>query len=250
MVQVSSSAGSHTCGRLGSGAVLCWGNNGSGQLGDGTTTARRDPVPVVGLTDAVDVAAGSTHTCAVRARGEVVCWGSNFYGELGDNSRTQRLVPTPVAWARGTPVDVEAGYYHSCARREDGSVVCWGQNGGGLLGDGSEVTHRAAPFPVTAITDARALGLAGSHACVLRATGEVACWGTLPRSASAPVVNHRTPTTLPGLADVVEIVVASDHDCARLADGSVVCWGHNQFGMLGDGTTVDRVAPTRVVGLP
>jgi len=129
MVQVSAGS-AHLCGRRADGAVLCWGNNGNGQIGDGTDSGgdRRDPVGVVGLTDAVDVSAGDSHSCALRAGGELVCWGANFNGELGDGTFTSRRTHTLVDWVRGTPVDVEAGHYVTCALRSAGTVACWGRH--------------------------------------------------------------------------------------------------------------------------
>lgn len=88
--------GDHSCARLESSDVFCWGNNFFGGLGDGTTDARLYPVPVIGLEDAVEVVSGGGYTC-VRLNTEAVsCWGYNINGQLGDSTRTDRFVPTPV----------------------------------------------------------------------------------------------------------------------------------------------------------
>jgi alpha-tubulin suppressor-like RCC1 family protein len=87
--------GSHSCALRTSGALVCWGRNDRGQLGDGTIVERHAPV-ATGLTDVVLADAGGSHTCALRATGQVVCWGSNASGQLGDGSVTMRTVPVTV----------------------------------------------------------------------------------------------------------------------------------------------------------
>ena len=94
-------ARTHTCAVRNDGTVRCWGNNGSGQLGDTSFTDRPTPVAVGGLTTAVAVSAGSTcHTCALLADGTVRCWGDNDYGQLGDGTTTNGATPVPVAGIR------------------------------------------------------------------------------------------------------------------------------------------------------
>ena len=86
----------HTCARLTDGTVLCWGLNGNGQLGDGTTTYRETPDAVPGLTSVAEIATGGSHTCARRTDGTVLCWGGNSYGQIGDGTTTHRQTPTAV----------------------------------------------------------------------------------------------------------------------------------------------------------
>jgi alpha-tubulin suppressor-like RCC1 family protein len=138
---------SHTCALLTEGSVSCWGANASGQLGDGTTTQRLLPVPVPGLTDAIAIAAGDVHTCALRATGAVVCWGANTSGQLGNGTNAPRLTPTPVTGLSAGVVEITAGAAHTCARRADHQVLCWGANASGQLGDGTTVA-RAVPTQV------------------------------------------------------------------------------------------------------
>ena len=88
----------HTCGLIAAGGVSCYGSNGFGQLGDGTTTNRSTPGQVSGLTNAAKLASGATTLCALRQTGVLSCWGDNSFGQLGDGSTTNRLVPTDVLW--------------------------------------------------------------------------------------------------------------------------------------------------------
>jgi alpha-tubulin suppressor-like RCC1 family protein len=142
----------HTCALLSNGTLACWGRNNRGQLGDGTTTQRTSPVPVSGVATATQVGAGMYHTCALLSNNTAACWGWNNNGQLGDGTTTQRTTPVPVSGV-STATQVSAGggnganVEHSAALLSDGSVVCWGDNSSGQLGDGT-TTDRHTPVTV------------------------------------------------------------------------------------------------------
>ena len=172
--------GYHTCAVTDSGAVKCWGLNEHGQLGDGSTTGSLVPVDVVGLGAGIrSVAAGYEHTCAVTTAGAVKCWGANESGELGDGSTTDRLAPVDVQGLAADVVSVTAGGDYSggqtCALMATGSIVCWGNNGSGQLGDGT-TTNRSTPTTVTARGPGyQAVSAGDEHVCALTSEGEVQC---------------------------------------------------------------------------
>src|SRR6185369_6500512 len=101
-------------------AVLCWGRNTTGQLGDGTTRDHAAPAPVVGLTDAIGLAAGGDvvdgFVCALRRGGRVSCWGTNHVGQLGDGTFEERHAPVEVV-ELDDATQITAGYAHACALR-------------------------------------------------------------------------------------------------------------------------------------
>ncbi len=130
------------CAILGTGDVRCWGDNGHGQIGDGTKTQRNTPVPVpLAGTDGVELSVSSQHVCLRRQAGTLKCWGENGSGELGDGTRTQRSAPVDVTALTLPALRVISGSTHTCARvREANSdlrVRCWGSNTTGELGIGS-----------------------------------------------------------------------------------------------------------------
>ena len=246
----------HTCARLEDGGVACWGQNSSGQLGDGTFQDRLTPVRVLGVTDAVEVAAGTEHSCARHADGTVSCWGWGHVGQLGDGLLEHE-------WMRNAPhripglsdvIGLSAMYDHTCAVHRDGGVSCWGNNYHGELADGvhGPASARAVPLRSPFIRDAVQVA-AGSHTCARHRDGTVSCWGSTgpERGSSQPADPDQwlawayAPAPVLDVDDAVEITAGSAHTCARRSDGSVWCWGTNVSGSVGDGTDRPRPFPTR-----
>lgn len=241
---------SHACARRATGEVLCWGAGLKGQLGDGTTSSRKTPAPVQGLSDAVEVAAGGEHTCAVRQGGEIVCWGANDLGQLGDGTAMARTAPTAVKGLVGA-VELSAGQKHTCARRENGEVYCWGSNNTGQLGVG-DTSDRKMPMLVRNLTDAVQITAGINHTCARKADGSVACWGQALYGQGGNNVTDFPRSTLAvvaGVTDAVEVRAGGFHTCARRANGEVLCWGANDDGQLGDGTRAPLSYPMRVAGV-
>jgi alpha-tubulin suppressor-like RCC1 family protein len=168
----------HTCALTSAGGVTCWGGNGSGQLGDGTTTTRHLPVDVSGLTSGIAaLAAGDEHTCALTSAGAVKCWGGNDTGQLGDGTATERHTPVAVSGLASGVATIAAGVYHTCALTSAGAVKCWGENDFGQLGDGTR-TGRRIPVAVSGLAGGvAALVAGGDHTCALMSAGGVKCWG-------------------------------------------------------------------------
>ena len=144
--------GEHSCALLTNGEVNCWGNPVSGQLGngEGCCNIRTTPQQVTGLTGAVAISSGRAHTCTRLDDGSVECWGRNADGHLGDGTRNDRHTPVQVSML-GESVDVIGlGFDHTCAILSDGALRCWGYNGEGRLGDGTDAS-RTTPVDVWAI---------------------------------------------------------------------------------------------------
>lgn len=252
-VRAVAAGGVHACALSAAGGLWCWGGNGAGQLGDGSTTNRSAPVAVIGLDSGVQaVSAGSDHTCAVTAAGGVTCWGYNAWGQLGDGTTTNRATPVEVVGLDSGVVAVTAGGTHSCALTSGGALSCWGSNSAGRLGDGT-FTDRPQPVDVIGLGSGVAQVSAGhAHVCALTTAGGVLCWGsnTVGQLGDGTTTDRAIPG---GVIDLATGVAALDagggHTCALNADGRLTCWGANS-GQLGDGSDIARLAPVDVVDLP
>jgi alpha-tubulin suppressor-like RCC1 family protein len=245
--------GMHTCALTSSGGVKCWGYNGEGQLGDGTTMNRLTAVDVSGLSNGVSIiAAGYVHTCALTPSGGVKCWGNNWNGQLGDGTLTNRSTPVDVSGLTGGVVAIATGMFHTCALTTSGGVQCWGDNQYGQLGDGTS-TERHTPVIVSGLTSGvSAIATRAFHTCALMAAGGVKCWGWNEdgQLGDGTTINRATPMDVSGLSNGVSAITTGwAHTCALTTAGGVKCWGSNWIGQLGDGTTTNSPTPVEVSGL-
>jgi len=228
-----------------SGHVDCWGQNGSGQLGNGTTTSSDTPVEVQGVTNAIEVSAGEGDSCAVLSSGHIDCWGDNFDGQLGNDSAEHSDTPVEVQGVT-TAIHVAVGSKHSCAVLSSGHVDCWGIESFEAIG-----YPRNTPVEVPGITDAIEASAGDGDSCVLLSSGHVECWeenhdGQLGDGSTEA---SEIPVEVQGVTTATQIAEGRDHSCALLASGHISCWGDNDSGQLGDDTTGDSDIPVDVEGV-
>lgn len=246
----SLTAGSeHTCARSTDGRVRCWGNANQGRLGNGSTSGIDGPSGVSGLSGVRDVAAGLSHTCVATNSG-VQCWGRNDYGTLGTG------VPGPAG--DGLPrvdrltdaVELASGEDFTCARRDDGSVWCWGRNDKGQTGQGQSGVKRVAG-PVVGLANAVSVSTGQAHACATLRDGSVRCWGQgdqKQRGDSRAGIQNR-PSTVSSIRDALTVDAGDKHTCIVRRSGEVACFGDNNSRQTGASTGTVASTPVSVSGL-
>ena len=258
-----SSGGWHSCALVSGGTLECWGENGNGELGNGTTTNSWTPVPVYSsgttpLTNVAQVSAGSYHACALISGGTVECWGLNGDGELGNGATADSSNPVQVNGIASAS-SISAGGEHSCSIVSGWAVECWGDNYYGELGNG-EKGYSLTPVQVSNITDATEISTGDEYfSCALVSGGTVKCWGYndygqlgngTTTDSSIPVTVYSSGTT--PLANVTHVSAGGHFACALISDGTVWCWGDGSYGELGNGSSgsgAGSAYPVQVSGI-
>ena len=260
----------HSLALCSDGTLSAWGLNANGQLGNGTTNNNYIPAavttastPLAGKSPAA-VSAGYGHNLVLCTDGSVSTWGLNAYGQLGNNTTTNSLLPVAVI-TTGTPlagktvVAVVAGGHHSLALCSDGTLVSWGYNTYGQLGNNT-TTNSSVPVAVTtsgtALAGKTVIAIAAgfTHSLALCSDGTIATWGynnfgqlgnnTLT-SSSVPVAVTTSGTALAGKT-VTALAAGQSHSMALCSDGSIATWGYNTSGQLGNNTTTNSSVPVAV----
>ncbi len=263
----------HSCARMATGAVRCWGRGTEGQLGYGnpfnlgnssTNLPAQNGDIMLGDT-AVTVAAGNTHVCALLSGGGVRCWGDNSQGQLGypfalnvgdGNSSWPLPASAPVLPLGPEAVaEIRGGIGHTCVRNISGTVRCWGANSDGQLGDGTNsdiggVMGRSLGGQVGLVTlpePAISLAVGARHTCALLGDRTVHCWGfarfgqtgyetAIPRNTPGGAVELQAMYRVSSIGTVGIATCAVSEVGPSYSSHAISCWGLGDSGALGTGT--------------
>ncbi len=262
----------HTCGLASDGKAYCWGYDNKGQLGenaDGDNLAENIPVLVdtsalTAGSQFVGFSAGYEHTCGLASDGKAYCWGRDDFGQLGENADGDNLdenipvlVNTSALTAGSSFVSLTAANLHTCGLASDGKAYCWGQDGGGQLGENADGDNANENIPVLVDTSALTAGshfvslTAGqSHTCGLASDGKAYCWGgdtfgQLGENADGDNLAENIPvlvdtSALTAGSSFVSLTAGDLHTCGLASDGKAYCWGYDGYGELGENADSDN----------
>ena len=247
--------GGHAC-AVQNGQVLCWGENGAGEVGiyaDDTQLTSggsytRTPGVVFDLdgnplTGVSQVAVGASHSCALLNAGEhgsVVCWGDNSDGQLGVASTDYPFLANPVVGLSSGVAAISAGDYHTCALMTNNNVYCWGANFKSQLSDGTPFGSDLVLVKYqTGALLATAIAAGGLHTCALGTDKTPYCWGNNSNgelgTAPAGTTDDKsaTPLQVPYVAVLSDAIGSGQLDSCSLVRGGLYCWGADSSGQLG-----------------
>ncbi|RDV37887.1 hypothetical protein DV096_12315 [Bradymonadaceae bacterium TMQ3] len=252
----------HSCGILDDGTLWCWGNNGSGRLGDGSSTQRSQPTRVAGDGVWTQVSAGGQHTCGIKEDRSLWCWGRNNEKQVDPTSGSALNYANPHQVGTDTNwVSVAAGAEHTCALTGANELYCWGENSDQQLGTDTPAAnqrHRVTinPDTPTPIDTFVAVAAGDAHTCAVTAEGANGwCWGRFssgelngntlgdskPRPVGIPVSSANANTTL--------VAAGGSHSCAFVSSDfnpGTYCWGSGASGGSGQVGHNDPPYPRKI----
>lgn len=236
----------HSCALTDTGAVQCWGDNQSGQLGNGSTADSLSPVNVTGLSkDVTFVGVGFDFSCALLVSSEVKCWGANGYLQLGNGTGTSSSVPVLVNGIAEGAASLTVGGNHACVKTTTGGAKCWGANYYGQIGDGTTSSRSSATGVQTLASGVVSIAAGPIHTCAINSAGNAQCWGEngfnqLGYTTGASSSSSWPYTAAVSIEGALKLALSQYNTCIITSSGAVKCWG-----ML----TYPSISPTAVASL-
>jgi alpha-tubulin suppressor-like RCC1 family protein len=244
--------GNHSLALKSDGTMLAWGLDNTGQLGDGPLdVGKGTPVAVLDAANVIAIAAGGNHSLALKSDGTVLAWGLDLSGQLGnDNTIANQSAPVLVGGATSI-VAIAAGDNHSLALKSDGTILSWGSDISGELGNDIEYLSQSTPVAVNGANNIIAIAAGGAYCLALKSDGSLLSWGSDGQGQlgdDAVSANKSIPVAVsPEANGIVAIAAGDSHALAIKSDGTLLSWGWDGFGQLGDDLAkADKFTPVAV----
>jgi alpha-tubulin suppressor-like RCC1 family protein/Leucine-rich repeat (LRR) protein len=234
----------HTVALKNDGTLWAWGNNFSGQLGNGTSFDRNTPTKIGSDSNWLSIATGMHHTIALKKDGTLWAWGKNTYGTLGDgtitNNRTPKQIGTDTDWKT-----IAAGSDHTIAIKKDGTLWIWGKNTNGALGDNTTI-DKIVPTQIGTDKNWRSAEGGVDYTVAIKTDDTLWAWGYNADGVfgNGSKINSLIPVQIRTEKNWQMVNGGSVHTVATKTDESLWSWGNNSSGQLGDGTSIEKNIPT------
>ncbi len=244
--QTVSAGYTHSVGIKTDGTLWAWGDNGYGQLGDGTTTNKNIPTQIGSANNWESVSASGGFTVAIKADGTLWAWGNNTFGQLGDGTTTNRTTPTQIGTATNW-TSVATGEGFALAIKDNGTLWSWGYNNLGQLGDGT-TTNKIVPTQVGTATNWQSVAAGSGFSLAIKSNGTLWAWGSnlYGQLGNGTTTNLSVPTQIGSENDWANVAAGYYHSVGRKSNGILMTWGNNVYGQLGDGTYTNKSTPVAV----
>lgn len=244
--QTLSAGGGQTLAIKPDGTLWGWGENASGQLGDGTNASNPIPIQIGSDTNWLKVSTNTDHTLGIKTDGTLWAWGDNLYGQVGDGTNINKTTPVQI----GTDTNwkaVEAGILHSIALKTDGTIWSWGANMFHQLGDETSI-NRNFPAQVGTDNDWASINSNSSHTMAIKTNGTLWSWGgnSDGQLGDGTIVFRSYPVQVGTDSNWLKTSTGGGFTVAIKNNGTLWSWGDNIVGQLGNGTTTDQLLPVQV----
>ena len=252
------------------GRIFTWGENASGQLGDGTISNKSTPVDITEKftldedEKVVDVSLGYVHMGALTSKGRLFTWGNNTYGQLGNGTNNLQINPTEITSylnlnSSETLISVRLGGYHTMVVTSDDRVFTWGNNTKGQLGN-ETFTNTNSPVDITdkfilGLNEHIVLSSSGyRYSIAVTSEGRVFSWGENLNGQLGDGLNANlsSPKDITSQFNLVSneafrlLSTGEAHSSLLTTYGKIIIWGDNENGKLGDNTTTDTLTPLEI----
>jgi len=203
------------------------------------------------------ISAGTMHACDIASGGIVWCWGLNgAEGRLGSPVLGETSMSNVPMKLPGDLRFAQLSTYgrHTCGITLDGKAYCWGYNGWGALGSGSNASQSATPMAVSGNLTFRSISAGADHTCGVTTDNRAYCWGNNDwRQLGTGTVFSATPVLVSNTLSFAKVTAGTAFTCGITTGGATYCWGANSIGQIGGGGTISYgnvfvAAPQQVVG--
>jgi alpha-tubulin suppressor-like RCC1 family protein len=231
---------------LADGTIRTWGNNANGTIGNGTTgsTAISTPVTVPNITNAIAIAMQYRTAFALLSDGTLRGWGSNSFREIGDGTIIPKTSPVVSLSGINTITKISAGELFNLALLSNGTVMAWGSNSSGQVGNGT-TSSSSNPILVPNLSNVVDIATGKAHSIVLLSNGTVMTWGmnTNGQLGIGSITNTHIPTLVTNLTNINKIFARYNTTYVILSNNTIKCWGANLTQILGNNNSTQQTLP-------